>query len=206
MITRLQSVPKVAVELLLAEPPLLLCKVSCGELHDPHYFWDTPCFCTLYFSSRKNRTQVINTLQIPYRLQIHSLRTVLWSLRERNKKYSNFDIKFLVTKGCCREQCLKMSYIPPCVHFRVPALSRLATVAFLSSDFQLKTEMCSWVLYFGERKSQLGSYRGSKIVHLYRMLIESWKSKGHSFPGVESEVNWCHEKMLKRYCPSPTSS
>lgn len=49
MITRPQSVPKAAVELLLAEPLLLLGKVSCGELHHPYYFWDTLCVCTVYF-------------------------------------------------------------------------------------------------------------------------------------------------------------
>lgn len=41
--------PKTALELLLAEPLLLLGKVSCGELHHPYYFWDTLCVCTVYF-------------------------------------------------------------------------------------------------------------------------------------------------------------
>lgn len=39
--------PKAAVELLLAEPLLLLCKVSCGELHHP-ITSGTPCVSALF--------------------------------------------------------------------------------------------------------------------------------------------------------------
>lgn len=37
--TRPQSMPEAVVKLQLAKPLRLLCKVNCGELHLPHYFW-----------------------------------------------------------------------------------------------------------------------------------------------------------------------
>ena len=70
--------PTAAVEL-LAEPALLLCKVNCGGYVSP-ITSGTPrvsTHCIFPEGERIGQKSINNTLLIHYRLQIHSLRTVL---------------------------------------------------------------------------------------------------------------------------------